>query len=87
MDEMKAGLKKFLCENLGVEEDVLEYDTQLFGDSVIGLDSIDSLEIISYVDSTYGVDMTGVGKEHFFNIDSIAEYIEGHMDAPEGSAE
>ena len=35
-------------------------------------------EIIAFVDEEYGVDMTGVGKEHFLNIDSIADYIESH---------
>lgn len=78
MEEIKAGLKTFLCDNLGIDENDLQYDTPLFGDGVIGLDSIDSLEIISYVDGEYGVQMTGVGKEHFKNIDSIAAYIEAN---------
>ncbi len=76
--ELKAKLKEFICSTLGVEADVLEYDTALFGDSPIGLDSVDSLEIISYVDGEYGVDMTGVGKEHFQSIDTIAAYIEAN---------
>lgn len=78
--EIKASLKDFLCGTLGIEADVLEYDTQLFGDGEIGLDSIDSLEIIAFVDGEYGVQMTGVGKEHFFNIDSIASYIMEHKE-------
>ncbi len=73
--EIKAKLKEFLCENLGIDESVLEYDTPLFGDSEIGLDSIDSLEIIAFVDGEYGVQMAGVGKEHFYSIDSITKYI------------
>lgn len=77
-NELKAKLKDFICSTLGVEEDVLEYDTELFGDSPIGLDSVDSLEIISFVDGEYGVDMTGVGKEHFVSIDTIAAYIEAN---------
>ncbi|MBR6874137.1 MAG: acyl carrier protein [Ruminococcus sp.] len=76
MSEIKAKLKDFICSTLGVEEDVLEYDTELFGDGPIGLDSVDSLEIISFVDGEYGVEMTGVGKEHFVNIDAIAQYID-----------
>ncbi|MBQ9384669.1 MAG: acyl carrier protein [Ruminiclostridium sp.] len=74
-NEMKAKLKDFICSTLGVEADMLEFDTELFGDSSIGLDSVDSLEIISYVDGEFGVDMTGVGKEHFLSIDTIAAYI------------
>lgn len=73
--DIKAKLKEFICSTLGVEEDVLEFDTELFGDGPIGLDSVDSLEIISFVDGEYGVEMTGVGKEHFVSIDTIAKYI------------
>ena len=72
----RVELKDFLCENLGIDADVLEFDTQLFGDGEIGLDSIDSLEIIAYVDDEFGVQMTGVGKEHFYSIETIAKYIE-----------
>ena len=78
--EIKAKVKELICSNLGVEPDVLEYDTELFGDDSIGLDSVDSLEIISFVDDTFGVDMTGVGKEHFLNIDTITAYITAHKD-------
>ena len=46
-NEIMPKLKDFLCENLGIDADVLEFDTQLFGDGEIGLDSIDSLEIYS----------------------------------------
>ncbi|MDY3845763.1 MAG: phosphopantetheine-binding protein [Eubacteriales bacterium] len=73
-NEVKATIKEMLCDRLGIEPDVLEYDTVLFGDG-IGLDSIDSLEIISAIDEEYGVQMTGVGKEHFRNIDALAAYV------------
>ena len=56
-NEIMPKLKDFLCENLGIDADVLEFDTQLFGDGEIGLDSIDSLEIIAYVDDEFGVQM------------------------------
>lgn len=72
--EIKEKLKGFLCSNLGVEESILEYDTPLFGDGV-GLDSIDSIEMISFIDENFGVSMTGVDKEHFQNIDSLTNYI------------
>ncbi len=73
-NEVKAKIKEMLCDRLGIEPDVLEYDTVLFGDG-IGLDSIDSLEIISAIDEEFGVQMTGVGKEHFRNIDALAAYV------------
>ena len=74
-EEVKSKLKSFFMSDLGVDGDVLQYDTALFGDE-IGLDSVDSLEIISFVDSTFGVSMTGVAKENFQSIDTIAAYIE-----------
>ena len=56
-EEVKSKLKAFFMADLGVDGDVLKYDTPLFGEE-IGLDSVDSLEIISFVDSNFGVSMT-----------------------------
>ncbi len=78
-NEVKAKIKEMLCERLGIEPDVLGYDTVLFNEG-IGLDSIDSLEIISAIDEEYGVQMTGVGKEHFRNIDALAAYVIAHAE-------
>mgnify|MGYP003291860292 CR=1 FL=1 len=75
MEEVKNKLKEFFMSDLGVDGDVLNFDTALFGDE-IGLDSVDSLEIISFVDDTFGVSMTGVDKENFQSIDTIAAFIE-----------
>ena len=58
----------------GIDEAELEFDTPLFGEG-IGLDSIDSIELISFIDDTFGVSMTGVAKENFLNIDTLASYI------------
>ncbi|MCQ2062954.1 MAG: acyl carrier protein [Fibrobacter sp.] len=75
MEEVKNKLKEFFMSDLGVDGSVLNFDTALFGDE-IGLDSVDSLEIISFVDDTFGVSMTGVDKENFQSIDTIAAFIE-----------
>ncbi|WP_406538541.1 acyl carrier protein [Fibrobacter sp.] len=74
-EEIKSKLKSFFMSDLGVDGDVLNYDTPLFGEE-IGLDSVDSLEIISFVDDNFGVSMTGVAKENFQSIDTIAAFIE-----------
>lgn len=76
--EIKQGLKDFIVENLGVDADALQFETPLFEGTEIGLDSIDSIEIISYIDDTYQVSMTGVAKEHFRSIDTITAYIVAH---------
>ena len=78
-NDVKAKIKDMLCERLGIEPEALEYDTTLLGEG-IGLDSIDSLEIISAIDEEYGVEMTGVGKEHFKNIDALAAYVLAHKE-------
>ncbi|MBD5426231.1 MAG: hypothetical protein K2N31_08805 [Treponemataceae bacterium] len=72
--EVQAKLKEFFMSNLGVDGDILQYDTPLFGEE-IGLDSVDSLEIISFADDEYGVSMTGLPKETFLSINTIADYI------------
>ena len=46
-------IKELLCDSLGIEADVLTNDIPLFGDG-IGLDSIDSLEMIAAIDKEYG---------------------------------
>lgn len=73
--EIKQGLKDFICENLGVDPEALDFSTPLFEGDGIGLDSIDSIEIIAYIDDAHQVSMTGVAKEHFRDIDTIAAYI------------
>ena len=77
-EEVKSKLKAFFMSDLGVDGSVLKYHTPLFGEE-IGLDSVDSLEIISFVDSNFGVSMTGAGKEPFQSIDTIADFIEKHQ--------
>ena len=76
-EEMKSKLKSFFMSDLGVDGDVLQFDTPLFGEE-IGLDSVDSLEIISFVDSNFGVSMTGVAKKNFQIIDTNDDYIGVH---------
>lgn len=76
--EVAAKIKSMLSENLNIPEEELDYEVALFNDG-IGLDSVDSLEIISCIDSEYGVAMNGVPKEHFFNITSLTKYVVEHM--------
>lgn len=71
-------IKELLCDSLGIEAEVLTNEVPLFGDG-IGLDSIDSLEMIAAIDKEFGVSMTGVGKEPFYNVASLAKYVAEHM--------
>ncbi len=78
--EIAEKIKAMLVENLRIPADELEFDSELFGDD-IGLDSIDSIEIIAGIDSLFGVQMTGAAREHFQTIESLAAYVEANMGA------
>ena len=78
MEEIKQQLKDFIVDELGVDPNELQFDTPVFGEG-IGLDSIDSIEIISFVDETFGVSMNGVDKTNFLSIDTIAAYVADHQ--------
>lgn len=77
--EICEKIKGMLVENLRIPADELEYDSELFGDD-IGLDSIDSIEIIAGIDSLFGVQMTGAARENFKSIETLAKYVEEHKD-------
>ena len=76
--EIAEKIKGMLVENLRIPEDELEYTSELFGDD-IGLDSIDSIEIISGIDNLFGVQMTGAARENFQSIETLTKYVEEHM--------
>lgn len=77
-NDIKEKLKQFICENLGVEKSILTDDLQLF-DGGICLDSIDSIEIISYVNEEFNVSIAGADRKHFIDVKSLASYIESNL--------
>lgn len=77
--EIAEKIKSMISENLRIPENMLDDDAELFGGD-IGLDSVDSLEIISGIDDLFGVDMTGVDREHFQTINALASYVEEHVE-------
>ena len=77
--EIAEKIKNMISENLRIPENMLDDDAELFGGD-IGLDSFDSLEIISGIDDLFGVDMTGVDREHFQTINALASYVEEHVE-------
>lgn len=77
--EIAEKIKAMLVENLRIPADELEYDSELFGDD-IGLDSIDSIEIIAGIDNLFGVQMTGAARENFQSIETLTRFVEEHME-------
>ena len=79
--EIAEQIKGMLVERLRIPADELEYDSELFGED-IGLDSIDSIEIIVGIENLFGVDISGAGatKEDFRSIETLTAFVEAHKE-------
>lgn len=83
MDALIAELKQKVVEALSLEElsaEEINENTPLFGADGLGLDSIDALELIVLLDKEYGIRLSDPkqGKEIFYSIATMAEYIQKH---------
>ncbi|MBR4430397.1 MAG: acyl carrier protein [Clostridiales bacterium] len=78
-NEIAEKIKGMLVERLRIPADELEYDSELFGED-IGLDSIDSIEIIVGIENLFGVDLSGASKEDFRSIETLTAYVEAHKE-------
>ena len=72
----------YLSENLRLPRENITYDIPLFGDG-IGLDSVDSLEIIAGMDLLFGVSLIGAHDAVFRDIRTLSEYIVNNPDFKE----
>lgn len=82
MEELMNKLKGQIVETLkltDVNPDDVDVDEPLIGGS-LGLDSIDTLELLVLLEREYGVTVpdVNVGRKAFSSIRSLAEYIEEH---------
>ena len=81
MSELKETLKAQIIEQLNLEDLTpgdIENDAPLFGESGLGLDSIDALEFIVLLETFYDIRIAdpSEGKEIFHSVDTLAAYIE-----------
>jgi acyl carrier protein len=80
LDEIKEELKKLFVENLSLEdlkpEDIKD-DMELFGETGIGLDSRDGVEIVVLLRRQYGLDVKAMqkGRDIFRSINTLAPYV------------
>ncbi len=88
MDEKQKAdadeIVNYLCETLRLPKENVSYDVPLFGDG-IGLDSVDSLEIIAGMNLLFGVSLMGVNDGVFADIRTLSEYIINDPDYKEKS--
>lgn len=83
MEELILTLKQQIIEVLNLEDltpDDIDAEAPLFGEDGLGLDSIDTLELIVLLEKKYGIKLenTAEGKSIFKSVESIAKYVQGH---------
>ncbi|PKP43803.1 MAG: acyl carrier protein [Bacteroidetes bacterium HGW-Bacteroidetes-12] len=79
-DQLKTKLKQQIIESLnliGVKPEDIKDDTILFGEE-LGLDSIDSLELIVLLERKYGIKINDPkeGRKVLVDINTMADFIE-----------
>jgi acyl carrier protein len=72
--------KEVLIEGLNLEDtevDDIEDNSPLFGDDGIGLDSVDSIELVLIIEKEYGVKISNTEQYHdiFASVNSLLNYI------------
>jgi len=80
-NELKEKIKQALITKLELDDETkeeLDYDTQLFGDEGIGLDSMDSLELVTLIYNEWRIDVPSEDMKKLVSVNAIAEYIEGY---------
>jgi acyl carrier protein len=85
VDELIVELRQELIKQLNLEDMLpqnFDENTPLFGEG-LGLDSIDSLELVVLLDRNYGIKLKDPkeGRHVFYNIRTMAEYI--HKNSPD----
>jgi acyl carrier protein len=80
LNEIKEELKRLFLENLSLEdlkpEDIKD-DMELFGETGMGLDSLDGVEIVVLLRRQYGLDVKAMqkGRDIFRSINTLAPYV------------
>ena len=69
-------VKSFVVEQLSVDPDQVEMDTNLMKD--LEADSLDAVEIILAVEDEYGLDIPDETAEKFETVRDLVEYVEAN---------
>ena len=80
-NELKEKIRQAIIAKLELDDEMkaeLDYDTQLFGDEGIGLDSMDSLELVTLIYDEWRIDVPSEDMKKLVSVNAIAEYIEGY---------
>jgi acyl carrier protein len=82
MEDFKVTLKQQIIDSLnlqGMKPEDIDDNAPLFGEG-LGLDSIDSLELMVLLERNYGIKIEDAreGRKVLQSVQSMAEYIEQH---------
>lgn len=80
-NELKEKIRQAIITKLEFDDEMkeeLDYDTQLFGDEGIGLDSMDALELVTLIYDEWRIDVPSEDMKKLVSVNAIAEYIEGY---------
>lgn len=85
MDDLKKILKEQIIESLnleGMKPEDIDDNAPLFGEG-LGLDSIDSLELMVLLERKYGIKIEDAreGRKIFLSVEAMAKYITEHQKA------
>ncbi|HQE12964.1 MAG TPA: phosphopantetheine-binding protein [Flavipsychrobacter sp.] len=85
MEDLKQTLKQQIIESLnlqGMKPEDIDDNAPLFGEG-LGLDSIDSLELMVLLERNYGIKIEDAreGRKVLSSVQSMAEYISEHKKA------
>ena len=77
-------LKQIIIEDLsleGVSAEDIQDDDAIFGDTGLGLDSLDAVEIVVLLQRNFGIEVNDMakGKEIFYSLDTLVNYIYDNM--------
>ncbi len=80
MEELILELKEQIIKVLNLEEmtpEDIDTEAPLFGEDGLGLDSIDTLELIMLIEKNYGIKLASPaeGKTIFKSVATLADYV------------
>lgn len=71
-------VKESLADILSCDADKIELDTDLVRD--LGIDSIDTVELIMAVEDTYDIKISDKDAEDLKTVGDVVEFIEDHLE-------
>jgi acyl carrier protein len=82
--DTKAKLKQILAKEMDLQKltsDGFDDDSALFGDSGLGLDSLDAVELVIVIKKHFAIDVKDMkeSKAIFTSVNTLAAYIDQHL--------